>query len=279
MARVVFLAALASGSVQQLKLSRADPCVRLLTRQGEHGCATPAAGVVAPLHPLLRLDQMSALPSSGPVALALPSSEFDLRTMHAVHSSLGSRLLAVLVLSGDEMPLASPQPEVEELSPAERTYSLPSHVWNRNGSALSRSRFPFGIALLDDNETASLQAILHQENTSSIRPLLQMHYPMAAHGDSQSCLAAGTCLPLGGQSLWGSLLPRSVNARVPRPDQPVALLTSTLDGAAFFHQHVPAADAAMSGAVALLAAVDAIVSSPRLRRFNKQVVSGIGGSS
>ena len=258
---------------QQIVLDRADPCVRLLHRDGEVGCATSFSGAVAPLHPLLRRDELGlgTLPSEGPVALAFASTLFDYGTLRAVHSALGNRLLAVLVLEGDA-PSTSPAPALTELRRSEQAYSLAPHAWNGRGGNLSRAHFPFGVALLDANESSSVLKALGVEpgrREATVRPgtgpVLQMHYPMFAHHDSPTCLAAGSCLPLGGQSVWGALQPRTLTQTPPLPGRPAALLTAALDGVAFFHEHAPAADAAVSGTVALLAAVDAIVGAPRLR--------------
>ncbi|GFH21383.1 Ncstrn_small domain-containing protein, partial [Haematococcus lacustris] len=70
---------------------------------------------------------------------------------------------------------------------------------------------------------------------------------------------AGTCQALGGFSVWAALppLPTNTSAGLPtRSGLPVTLVTAQLDSNAFFHDHVQAANAPLSGLLAMLAAMD-----------------------
>ncbi|KAL1523000.1 hypothetical protein AB1Y20_017963 [Prymnesium parvum] len=269
---MVALLLAAAGSIpfaeQQIVLRRADPCVRLLHRHGEVGCSTGSQPAFAPLHQLSRAEELPALPPAGPLAVALPSTLFDLRTLLSLHSSLGARLAAVLVLDGDAPPSLSPGAPFDSPSADEAPFSERAHEWDAARSGLSRSRFPFGVALLDANESAVVRRVLSRH-----QPLVQMHYPMLAHRDSPSCLAAESCLPLGGRSVWGAAQPRTAGGAPPFAGRPAVMLAAALDGAAFFHEHAPAADMAVSGTVALLAAIDAVVSNAGARSLLSELPS------
>ena len=81
---------------------------------------------------------------------------------------------------------------------------------------------------------------------------------------SQSCLDAQSCLPLGGQSVGGSLgalvaAPPPTEPRTPALAQrPIVMAVCPLDSSAMFHDLAYGADAAASSIVALLAAADAL---------------------
>ena len=268
-------------ATQRVTFNRAAPCVRLLNASGPIGCATTSRGILATLHVLRDAHALAVLLAAAPeqrVAVALAAPLFEQATLSALTRVFGANLNGVLVLHASTLP-----PDASSPAPAVPLGSIggSSHEWNGAGNGLSLGRFPFGIVLLDQSESSMLleQGRLNS-SLSHGPPLVDMRYPMSARGNAATCLAAGECLPLGGQSIWGSLRPRTA-APPPPPSQwqlpnqdfagmvvpsgkPVVALTAQLDATSFFHDHAPGANAAVSSVVALLAAVDAIASSTSL---------------
>ena len=248
--------------LQKLDLSRADPCVRLLNSTASVGCATPPSGVTVPLEQLLSADAVDKLrPASGePRAVLLASELFTADTLSRLQVRMGADLSGVLVLHAESPPAGAASPD-----PAA---APEGHARNAGASGLSLERFQFAIVLLDPADSARVLSAISAASShpsaqsvlrADVRPLVQLRYPMSARGNSIRCLTERSCLPLGGQSVWGALPLRLT------PGAPVALLAAQIDGTAFFHETAPAADAAVSGTVALLAAVAAVAASPALR--------------
>ena len=258
---------------QKIVFSNAYPCVRLLNHSGTIGCATRSSGMLAPLfvlHVDSELRTLLGSPPSGVLSVALAAPLFSPATMAALMSTFGSMLSGVLVLETTSVPKDVPSP-----SAAVPFGGDGSHAWNVDGSGMALERFPFAIVLLGKEESADVLACHGSTGDSrAAKPLLEVRYPMSARGDARSCLAADECLPLGGQSVWGSLQPRmavpssptaaaSATSLLP-PNKPAAVLSASLDATSFFHDVAPGANAAVSSLVALLAAVDAIASTPSL---------------
>jgi nicastrin len=188
-----------------------------------------------------------------------------LTTLRALATTLGAKLDGVLVLDARAMPAQVPSPD---LAVPLGTETQPRHPWNAAGTGFSHERFPFAIVLLGLVESAAV--LMHGVHAgasvgSGNRPLVELRYPMSARGDAPSCLASETCLPLGGQSVWGSLEPRTApDTELLRLGKPAVALTASLDATGFFHETAPGANAAVASLVAVLAAVDAVVSDPAL---------------
>ena len=257
---------------QRIELRHVDPCVRLLNATGTIGCATRSSGSLAPLHVLRSDADLAALlraPPEGGLAVALAAPLFHLTTLRALTATLGAKLDGVLVLDARAMP--AQVPSSPDLAVPLGTETQPRHPWNAAGTGFSHERFPFAIVLLGTAESAAV--LVHAARAGASvggsgrgnPPLVELRYPMSARGDAPSCLARETCLPLGGQSVWGSLEPRTAPDTVLLPlERPVVALTASLDATGFFHETAPGANAAVASLVAVLAAVDAVVSDPAL---------------
>lgn len=63
----------------------------------------------------------------------------------------------------------------------------------------------------------------------------RMRLTMEGAGNSSACLAARTCLPLGGHSVAGALPPLR-NATGPGGNMPLILVLAAMDTTAFFHE-------------------------------------------
>lgn len=149
-----------SFETQRVVLDRADPCVRLLSSEGATGCATPLSGLIAPLHALLderSLQTMLLAPvTDGDVAIALTASLFRASTLAALQRTLGRQLQAVVVLHADSMPAGAESPEAVSggWSSVQSSQGELGHAWNSHGGGLSHRRYPFGVALLDEHQSA-----------------------------------------------------------------------------------------------------------------------------
>ena len=251
---------------QVLSFSAALPCTRLLNATDRIGCATRSHPATAPLFVAADHAALSSLLNDvpgGELVLALAAPLFEASTLREIRDTFGAALRGILVLH-------SPTPPAGIGSPAPRS------PWLEMGSGLTMERFPFGIVLLTAAESA---AVLEHTTSSSApsdgaadAPLVELRYPMHARDNAPRCLAAVGCLPVGGQSVWGSLTPLvadSTTADAPSvlipAAKPTVALATQLDASAFFHDQAPGAYAAASSIVALLAAVDAIVSADALR--------------
>ena len=265
------LLAIGLGSVhpldgQRILLSAALPCTRLLNATGRVGCATRSSASIAPLYVVTEYPALSALlddPPDGELVLGLAAALFELATLGTIRRRLGAALHGILVLHA-------------AVAPPGITSPLPASPWLDAGSGLSLERFPFGIVLLTAAESEAVLAHATSFDAASsldpsAAPLVELRYPMHARDNAPRCLAADGCLPLGGQSVWGSLAPLTADsASAPtRPlvpaSKPVIALATQLDATAFFHDQAPGAYAAAASTIALLAAVDSIASSATLR--------------
>ena len=183
-------AAAVERPLQQIPLPNAHPCVRLLHLNGTIGCGTPRSGSIAPLVTLLDEASVSALAVGGlrgaRLSVALAPRLFTLPTLRHLQRMLGDRLAGVAVLHRDRLHGAglhgldgaglhgldgegrASSPPSTGLSEAEGAGTRDGE--NRDGasggvssrtsprlsphlSSLSRASFPFGIALLDRNDS------------------------------------------------------------------------------------------------------------------------------
>ena len=258
----------AEMDLQTVALDRAATCVRLLNLTGSVGCATPSAGVTVPLAAILSVVDLESLPIAAeaePHAFLLAPELFTSAVVQRLQSALGPNLAGLLVLHAETQPDGGAATD-----PAE----------------LALGRFQFAIILLDAADStqalSAVGAVPTNATAQSVvgaaaRPLVQLRYPMQARGTARKCLWEGSCLPLGGQSVWGAL---AMPPTPPMPPQlrddagvdapvvhvrPVVLLAAQMDGTVFFHEAAPAAHAAVAGAVALLGAVAAVSDEPSLR--------------
>jgi nicastrin len=258
------VAATRSGPLagQQIDLMSARPCVRLLNATGTIGCATRSSGTIARVLRVACDAELTALLAEPPqvdVAVAVSAAFFSSATLHALADALGANLAGLLVLHASEPPPGGASP-----APAVPLGASTVHAWNAAGDGFSQERWPFGIVLLEEADSASIERAIDQAVGERTPPLVEIRYPMSARADAPRCLAAGQCYPVGGQSVWGSLRPATVASALAPPDRPLVILTAPLDATGFFHDASPGADAAVSATAAVLGAVGAISSTPAL---------------
>lgn len=243
------------------KLGRSKPCTRLLNTTGVIGCNTPREGASGTLRYFPSKSVLDAylqtVPPDSPIAALLPSSLFDRETIGKlnVHSQLAGVMLLASSLK-NYPPFFS-----HDLKSPQQSMSLhPENdfAWNEYGSGMAYDNFPFALILLSNSES-NLMLKYAGENEAAVANgkfpdrHIEFKYKMYAEVNSIDCLQNNMCLPLGGYSVWASMGSGRVNGSLP-----AVVVTAALDGFSLFHDAATAAEASMSGVVALLAAADAL---------------------
>lgn len=91
---------------------------------------------------------------------------------------------------------------------------------------------------------------------------------MEAEGNSSSCIQAQTCYPLGGSSIWAAVPPY----RDPSTQSPYILVIAGADSSGLFHNLIQAADAPLSGLIAMMAAAEALGGTAASERYQRRIV-------
>ncbi|EFH54135.1 hypothetical protein ARALYDRAFT_485634 [Arabidopsis lyrata subsp. lyrata] len=193
--------------------------------------------------------------------------------------SFASKIGGVLVQSGSNF-----QQKLKGFSPDKKfpqaqfsPYENVEYKWNSAASSIMWKNYNFPVYLLSESGISAVQEILskkkmkHGTYTSDVAEFnMVMETTKAGTHNSEACLQEGTCLPLGGYSVWSSLPPISVSSSNNR--KPVVLTVASMDSASFFRDKSFGADSPISGLVALLGAVDALSRVDGLSNLKKQLV-------
>ncbi|CAO2816400.1 unnamed protein product [Amaranthus hypochondriacus] len=257
------------------KLIDGHPCVRLLNLSGEIGCSNPGrVNVVAPIvkyHDSGIMNQLSTV--------LLPFDEVQsFFNRVSTDPDFGKNVAGVLIEAEafkDKLKGFSPDEKFPQskFSPYENV----TYEWNPQGSGIMWHRYNFPVFLLSENNTSVLKEVA-AKNEKNNRPYshdvaefeLVMQTTKSDTRDSESCLKARTCLPLGGYSVWSSLPPIIESSS--DVAKPIILAMASMDSASIFRDKSLGADSPLSGLVTLLAAADALSRSDYLKNFKKQLV-------
>ncbi|KAM7519844.1 hypothetical protein LguiB_018806 [Lonicera macranthoides] len=253
------------------------PCVRLLNLSGEIGCSNPGREKV--LAPIVRYKNANNLVQLSAVLVSL--DEFDnLFLRVSIDSNFAKNVAGVLVESGAQNKLKGKRcnkkfPQ-DEFSP----YQSNSYEWNPTGSGIMWRAYDFPVFLLSEGSTSTLQEVAAKNertkkayNAVVAEFNLVMQTTKSGTHDSESCLNEGTCLPLGGYSVWSALPPISISS--PESSKPIILAMTSMDAASFFRDKSLGAESPISGLISLLAAVDALSRVDGLNKLPKQLVFGV----
>eukprot|EP00727_Mastigamoeba_balamuthi_P013085 m51a1_g84 putative C-tail anchored protein, putative Nicastrin domain (652) ;mRNA; f:271616-274170 len=224
------------------------PCVRLLNASRQIGCSQ-IHGIVSGALQLLETDEdVSAFAKHAPfgnTVVLLNSTLFTRSVIDRLRKTSNLAGVAVMRESG----ISSAQ-SPDSKRPNSK-FGLPSvkFDWNPSGDDFMWQDYRFPIWLIPANASATLKqrALSNKQKNSFPRWGMSLRTKMSASKDSVTCLRRSQCLPIGSQSVWGSLGAFNMS-------KPIVLATSTLDSASFFHDASPGADAHLSGVIALLAA-------------------------
>ncbi|GAB4818162.1 hypothetical protein N2152v2_005208 [Parachlorella kessleri] len=268
------------------ELRHGDACVRLLHASGSIGCAAPSRDSVEGV--LVRVSELQSPDAYPDAAVFVVQPDFldDFLLSAAADPTLQRKVQAVLVEAGTPANF-SPAP----ISPLAEYALYPErgYQWNPQGTGLSSMAFPFPVFLLDNDTTASAQ-LRAQYNAdrgmSGAVNVARMELAMDAGGNSSACLAARTCLPLGGHSVLAALPPLPAQpvepqAGVPgvalsaaQDGKPLILLLASTDTTAFFHEKAQGANAPVSGLIAVLAAAQILGMGGGAGDFTRRVLFG-----
>ncbi|WJX36963.1 hypothetical protein P8452_24789 [Trifolium repens] len=252
------------------------PCVRLLNLSGTIGCSNPGRDkVVAPIVRFENVDDISELST-----ILVSLDEFPtLFTRLSADPSFARKVGGVLVES-----VTDSQKKLNGFSPDQKfpqaefaPYHNISYEWNPIGSGIMWKSYSFPVFLLTESGTKTLKEfVLKSEDkkkayTYNVAEFdLVMQTMKSGTHDSESCLKEGTCLPLGGYSVWSSLPPINISSR--KPPKPIILTVASMDSSSFFRDISLGADSPISGLIALLAAADALSRLDGLGDLSKQLV-------
>ncbi|RID65380.1 hypothetical protein BRARA_D00579 [Brassica rapa] len=252
------------------------PCVRLLNLSGEIGCSNPGLSKV--VAPIITLKDVKDLVQPHTV-LVTPDEMEDFFTRVSNDLSFASKIGGVLIESGSSF-----QQKLKGLSPdnmfpqAEFSpYGNVEYKWNPTASSIMWKAYNFPVYLLSESGMSAVHEFLskkerkHKTYTSDVAEFsMVMETTKAGTHNSEACLQEGTCLPLGGYSVWSSLPPINVSSSNNR--KPIVLTVASMDSASFFRDKSFGADSPISGLVALLGAVDALSRVEGFSNLKKQLV-------
>ncbi|CAF1855252.1 unnamed protein product [Brassica napus] len=256
------------------------PCVRLLNLSGEIGCSNPGLSKV--VAPLIKLKDVKDLVEPHTVLVTADEME-DFFTRHVPlvsnDLSFASKIGGVLIESGSSF-----QQKLKGLSPDKMfpqaefsPYKNVEYKWNPMASSIMWKAYNFPVYLLSESGITAVQKFLskkdmkHKTYTSDVAEFnMVMETTKAGTHNSEACLQEGTCLPLGGYSVWSSLPPINVSSSNNR--KPIVLTVASMDSASFFRDKSFGAGSPISGLVALLGAVDALSRVEGLSNLKKQLV-------
>ncbi len=242
-------------------LNNAKPCTRLLTKDGEIGCASDGTVVGA-----LRLFDGSrrAVLESPPkerVAVAIAGSFFNESTIDDLEAALDIAGLLVLYEDAEGAAFSPSSQTPQEYITRTRGGGL--YPWNPEGSAmdppLALRKFSYPVIALDADESAVVRSRAEDNENQGADAFMahvaEFKYEMFASGNSISCLEDALCLPVGGWSVWTTL--NRLNATTTNT-RPLVIATAMMDSSAFFHDLAIGAESYQSGLVALLATARAL---------------------
>ncbi|KAL0669186.1 hypothetical protein Bca4012_031890 [Brassica carinata] len=193
--------------------------------------------------------------------------------------SFASKIGGVLIESGSSF-----QQKLKGLSPDKMfpqaefsPYKNVEYKWNPMASSIMWKAYNFPVYLLSESGITAVQKFLskkdmkHKTYTSDVAEFnMVMETTKAGTHNSEACLQEGTCLPLGGYSVWSSLPPINVSSSNNR--KPIVLTVASMDSASFFRDKSFGADSPISGLVAFLGAVDALSRVVGFSNLKKQLV-------
>eukprot|EP01029_Cantina_marsupialis_P003825 TRINITY_DN13856_c0_g1_i1.p1 TRINITY_DN13856_c0_g1~~TRINITY_DN13856_c0_g1_i1.p1 ORF type:complete len:667 (-),score=193.37 TRINITY_DN13856_c0_g1_i1:238-2238(-) len=149
-----------------------------------------------------------------------------------------------------------------EYSPASKIIRG-SHSWNPNGLEFTETEFPFPVLFANEEETKLLLERAKENSDIGFG-----HFPQTAMKTdyymgpklmtSIKCLEMGKCLPLGGQSLVGSLFQEVLTT-----PKPVIGVVTNLDARAVIHDLSYGGNEAISSVLSIVSAIEALKKLPQ----------------
>jgi nicastrin len=233
----------------------ARPCVRLLTAGGMSGCATPQNGLVGVVRAARSMSQLQALlneadDSSDMIALVMDAEIAGTVAFRAAQT-LKSRLAGIAIAARPaSASFASTVDALTPLSLYAPSLAASKFAWNtaaNSTAALLSDNYRFAMLQLSQSDTARAWRAAAENEAAiaagSFAPhAMEFQYRMGARQNSTACLAEGSCMPLGGWSVWSEL--SSYNASQPllsaaADTRPLVAGVASMDALSLFHAPVP----------------------------------------
>ncbi|XP_011085876.1 nicastrin [Sesamum indicum] len=252
------------------------PCVRLLNLSGEIGCSNPGREKV--VAPIVRFQNAKEFVGSAAILVSIDEFE-SLLSRVLKDSAFSSKVAGILVESSTPVQNARMgfSPDVKFPQAEFAPYQSNNFEWNPDGTGVMWKNYNFPVFLLSETSTSILQeaALMNEKSemsyTENVAEFdLVMQTTKSSTHDSESCLKEGTCLPLGGYSVWSALPPINISSSLKA--KPIILAMTSMDSASFFRDRSLGAESPISGLIALLAVVDALSHLDGLEELNKQLV-------
>jgi nicastrin len=244
----------------------AAPCVRLLTAVGDIGCSAPTMDGTTAFMFLIEKDSdlmlFRSLDQSILRAVVLPPHYLNDTVLNQLSNS-GSHFGGVLALPSPLIPVDASFSSDSILLPMGSSAPWP---WNPSSRNTIQKRYNVPAFYLTDSDA---EVVMSQVTYNKVQRNYASFPQYAAHFNlymgpvgltSVSCLSSQSCLPIGGQSVWGTLGALDAAANPPSPQRPIIMIVCPLDSSALFHNLAFGADSAASSIVALLATANALKS-------------------
>eukprot|EP01113_Clastostelium_recurvatum_P029286 TRINITY_DN3531_c0_g1_i6.p1 TRINITY_DN3531_c0_g1~~TRINITY_DN3531_c0_g1_i6.p1 ORF type:complete len:715 (-),score=165.08 TRINITY_DN3531_c0_g1_i6:47-2191(-) len=230
-------------------ISDADPCVVTLDGTTQYGCTSLRGGSIGGLH-LIDSDQAFADFTSNPpkdqLAVVLTPAYFNQPVLDKLQTI--SSVSAVLVARGTP-PSSGFSPETTFPQQKWGLHADTNYAWNPTGNNMAYMTYSIPIfALMASSSADIIQKATSNRDQSAKYPRwgVQLDSFMSAAYDTETCLRRGTCLPIGGKSVWNTPGPLDTA-------KPIVLASAQLDSNAFFHGMAVGADANAASVAVLLA--------------------------
>eukprot|EP01125_Pyxidicula_operculata_P021258 TRINITY_DN8113_c0_g1_i1.p1 TRINITY_DN8113_c0_g1~~TRINITY_DN8113_c0_g1_i1.p1 ORF type:complete len:644 (-),score=128.86 TRINITY_DN8113_c0_g1_i1:153-2084(-) len=264
-----------SNSIETLIYTEYDgnPCVTLLDMHGNYGCRTSRSGNVGVLELIADEKDFHTFVNSPPSqskVLVMPANLIALNNSKAINILEKTDRVTGIIFLDSTSPITPFSPTL----PNPDNDNTTSFEWNPEGNGFMNRRMPFPLWKLGKNESDVLHKIaLKNREKGNIYPLYGAEITAFMHPEttdtSATCLKRGTCLPIGGHSTWTSIVP--IN-----PEKEIVFAIAAMDSRSFFLKQSIGANSDMSGTVALMAVLDAIMTNPTIKvsDWKKQPILG-----
>lgn len=245
------------------------PCVRLLNITHEIGCANPGRGKVTA--PITRFNSSHDL--TEPTAVLVSITELDRLFTKVVSDRRYKENVAGVLFEAGGVNLSSSgfrfSPDYKFPLSDFAPYENVGYEWNPAGNGMMWRAFDFPVLAVSESTAMMLRVVAenndHSENVVEFDVVMQT--TKVGTRDSRSCLSEGTCLPLGGYSVWSS--PTAVSALGKKG---IVLGIASMDSASLFRDMSIGAESYLSGMISLLAAVDALSQLGGLDKLQRDMV-------
>jgi len=231
------------------------PCSRLFTLNGPVGCGSsskdPIGGRIVKANNELDID---ALEKDVPLSVIIPDFMLTATTLQ----KLEKYQVELLIVEDSVTSITGYSPDAKT-------------VWNSAGTGLLDMVVPYPVSKLKSSvDTIAMldQASENSQDYSRQHFAMMNFYQGNSTMDSNSCLSNKKCLPLGGLSVWGGMVPVS-------QEKETVLLTAGMDSKAFFHDLIHGANSAAAGIVTSLLAMRYLVDGvghDEMESLQKQII-------